>query len=42
MNLSNRDELIASMQQASQPNPQAQQMAQQAQQAQIEFQQSQT
>tara|TARA_R100001510_G_scaffold36863_1_gene33274 strand:+ start:478 stop:2505 length:2028 start_codon:yes stop_codon:yes gene_type:complete len=42
MNLSNRDELIASMQQASQPNPQAQQMAQQAQQTQIEFQQSQT
>jgi hypothetical protein len=42
MNLSNRDELIASMQQASQPNPQAQQMAMAAQQAQIEFQQSQT
>ena len=42
MNLSNRDELIASMQQASQPNPQAQQMAMQAQQAQVEFQQSQT
>jgi hypothetical protein len=42
MNLSNREELIATMQQASQPNPQAQQMAMQAQQAQVEFQQSQT
>ena len=42
MNLSNRDELIAAMQQAAQPDPQAQQMAQMAQQAQIEFQQSQT
>jgi hypothetical protein len=42
MNLSNREELIATMQQASQPNPQAQQMAQMAQQAQLEFQQSQT
>jgi hypothetical protein len=42
MNLSNRDELIASMQQASQPNPQAQQMAMATQQAQLEFQQSQT
>ena len=42
MNLSNREELIAAMQQAAQPNPQAQQMAQMAQQAQIEFQQSQT
>ena len=42
MNLSNRDELIAAMQQASQPNPQAQQMAMMAQQAQLEFQQSQT
>ncbi len=42
MNLSNREELIASMQQASQPDPQAQQMAQMAQQAQMEFQQSQT
>ena len=42
MNLSNREELIAAMQQASQPNPQAQQMAQMAQQAQLEFQQSQT
>jgi hypothetical protein len=42
MNLSNREELISAMQQAAQPNPQAQQMAQMAQQAQIEFQQSQT
>jgi hypothetical protein len=42
MNLSNREELIATMQQASQPNPQAQQMAMQAQQSQIAFQQSQT
>jgi hypothetical protein len=42
MNLSNREELIAAMQQAGQPDPQAQQMAQMAQQAQIEFQQSQT
>ena len=42
MNLSNREELIAALQQASQPNPQAQQMAMAAQQAQLEFQQSQT
>ena len=42
MNLSNREELIATMAQASQPNPQAQQMAQVAQQAQVEFQQAQT
>ena len=42
MNLSNREELIATMQQAAQPNPEAQQMAMQAQQAQVEFQQSQT
>ena len=42
MNLSNREELIASLQQASQPNPEAQQMAQAAQQAQLQFQQSQT
>jgi len=41
MNLSNREELIAAMAQAGQPNPQAQQMAMQAQQAQIGFQQSQ-
>ena len=42
MNLSNREELIATMQRASQPNPQQQEMAQMAQQAQIELQQSQT
>ena len=42
MNLSNREELLAAMQQAMQPNPQAQQMAQMAQQAQLEFQQSKT
>ena len=42
MNLSNREELIAAMQQASQPNPEAQQMAMMVQQAQIELQQSQT
>jgi hypothetical protein len=42
MNLSNREELIATMQQASQPNPQAQQMAMVAQQTQVEFQKAQT
>ena len=42
MNLSNREELIAALQQASQPNPQAQEMAMAAQQAQLAFQQSQT
>jgi len=42
MNLSNREELIGAMQQASQPNPEAQQAAQQAQQAQLALQQSQT
>jgi hypothetical protein len=42
MNISNREELIATMQQASQPNPEAQQAAMQAQQAQLAFQQSQT
>ena len=42
MNLSNREELIATLEQANQPNPEAQQMAQAAQQAQIAFQQSQT
>ena len=42
MNLSNREELLAAMAKASQPNPQAQQMAEAAQQAQLEFQQSQT
>ena len=42
MNLSNREELVAALAKASQPNPQAQQMAQAAQQAQLQFQQSQT
>jgi hypothetical protein len=42
MNLSNREELIAAMQKASQPDPQQQQMAMAAQQAQMEFQKSQT
>lgn len=42
MNLSNREELLAAMQQAMQPNPQQQQMVQATQQAQLEFQQSQT
>ena len=42
MNLSNREQLIAAMQQAAQPNPEAQQMAMMAQQAQLQFQQSQT
>ena len=42
MNLSNREELLTAMQQAMQPNPQAQQMQMAAQQAQLEFQQSQT
>ena len=42
MNLSNREELIASMQQAGQPDPQQQKMAMAAQQAQMAFQQSQT
>jgi len=42
MNLSNREELIAAMQQAAQPNPEAQQMAMAAQQAQLQFQQAQT
>ena len=42
MNLSNREELLAALAQASQPNPQQQQMAQAAQQAQLQFQQSQT
>jgi len=35
MNLSNREEIIASLQQAMQPNPQAQQMQQQVQQLQM-------
>ena len=42
MNLSNREELIATLKQAAQPNPEAQAMQQAMQQAQIEFQQSQT
>ena len=42
MNLSNREELLAAMAQAMQPNPQAQQMQQQVQQLQMQFQQSQT
>jgi hypothetical protein len=42
MNLSNREELIAALTQASQPNPEAQQMQMMAQQAQMQFQQSQT
>ena len=42
MNLSNREELVAALAQASQPNPQAQQMQQQIQQLQMQFQQSQT
>lgn len=42
MNLSNREELIAALQKASQPNPEAQQMASMAQQLQLEFQKSQT
>jgi len=42
MNLSNREELIARLQQAAQPSPEQQQAAQAAQQVQLEFQQSQT
>jgi hypothetical protein len=42
MNLSNREELLSALAQASQPNPEAQQMAMAAQQAQLQFQQSQT
>ena len=42
MNLANREELVASLQQASQPNPEAQQAQQAAQQAQLAFQASQT
>ena len=41
MNLSNREELIAAMQKAGQPNPQAQQQAQMAAQVQVEIQKSQ-
>lgn len=42
MNLSNREELLSSMQEALQPNPQEQEAFMAEQQAQIEFQQSQT
>jgi len=42
MNISNREQLIQVIQQASEPNPQAQEAAQAAQQVQLEFQQSQT
>jgi len=42
MNLSNREELIAALAQAMQPNPEAQQMQMMAQQTQMQFQQSQT
>ena len=42
MNISNREQLIQVIQQASQPNPQAQEAAQLVQQAQLAFQQSQT
>ena len=42
MNLSNREDLLAAMKQAMEPNPEAQQMAMAAQQAQLECQQSQT
>ena len=42
MNLSNREQLVQALQQANQPNPEAQQMAMMAQQAQLEFQKSQT
>ena len=42
MNLSNREQLIASLQEANQPKPEEQQAKQQAQQAQMAFQGSQT
>ena len=42
MNLANREELVAALQQANQPNPEAQKAQQAMQQAQIEFQKSQT
>ena len=42
MNLSNREDLMAAMQKAMEPNPEAQQMAMASQQSQLEFQQSQT
>lgn len=42
MNLSNREDIIQALEQASQPDPQAQQQQMQMQQAQLEFQQAQT
>ena len=42
MNLANREELIAAIEQAAQPNPEAQQAQMQLQQAQLAFQQAQT
>jgi len=42
MNLANREELIMALQQANQPNPEAQEMAMAVQQAQLDFQASQT
>jgi hypothetical protein len=42
MNLANREELIALLDQANQPNPEAQQAQQQAQQAELAFQAAQT
>ena len=42
MNLSNREQLIASLQQANQPNPEAMEAQQAAQQSQLAFQASQT
>jgi len=42
MNLSNREELIAKLKKAAEPDPQAQQAAQEAQQAQMAMQQAQT
>jgi len=42
MNLSNREQLIQTLQEAGQPSPEQQQAQQAAQQAQMEFQQSQT
>ena len=42
MNLSNREELIATLQQAAQPNPEADEMRRQSEQAALAFQQAQT
>ena len=42
MNLSNREELIATLEKANQPDPKAQQAAEAVQQSQLQFQQSQT